>query len=48
MLHFGLGTLQGPLQVTVLWPSGTEQILEIPDGQQQVHVLEGVGLVAGN
>lgn len=48
LLHFGLGTLQGPLQVKVVWPAGTEQRLEIPDGQQQLHIVEGMGLVTSN
>lgn len=48
LLHFGLGTLQGSLQLTVSWPAGTEQSFEIPAQQQTVQIVEGLGLVQGN
>ncbi|MFY8056550.1 MAG: ASPIC/UnbV domain-containing protein [Planctomycetaceae bacterium] len=47
-MHFGLGTLQGSLQLTVSWPAGTEQSFEIPAQQQTVQIVEGLGLVQGN
>jgi len=48
VLHFGLGALQGSLQLTVAWPAGTEQSFEIPAEQLSVQIVEGVGLVQGN
>ena len=48
LLHFGLGALQGALQVRVFWPSGAEQVFEVSAETRALQILEGTGIVARN
>ena len=42
-LHFGLGAATGARRVDLAWPSGIEQVLLFPDGQQ-VHTVVETGM----
>jgi len=45
LVCFGLGSIEGPCQVEVRWPSGTVDHVEVPARQKRIEIVEGHGIM---